>query len=369
MTTTTIRPRWEPYVLHADRELAEHWKHRAAEQKPRVAFICGRGFDPRMCLGLEMLATAIVPEDLHIYPIDFGGSTEASTQASAQLNAQAFDELTAALTVSPLSLAHASGIEQRARGAVQLFADLMPATDIVIDINALPRSVFFPLITKLLHLCDKKEAEAPALHVLAGDAAWLDALIEVSGFDEQAVWLHPFEGEFLREANNFLPHIWMPVLGEGEVVALRRVEDHVKPDEVCPLLPFPSRDPRRGDLLFERYREVLFDDLLLDAGPIRYAAEGNPFQVYRRLRESTMHYSQALEPLEGCKIAYSALSSKLVALGVLLVAYETRGMDGVLTGVADIGAQSHSLNWQVDPDRVKNETRLMGLTLSGEYYV
>jgi len=36
------------------------------------------------------------------------------------------------------------------------------------------------------------------------------------------------------------------------------------PDEICPVLPFPALNPRRGDNLVLEYRDLLFDRLRID---------------------------------------------------------------------------------------------------------
>jgi hypothetical protein len=323
-----------------------------------------------MCLGLALFRDLAPPDRVDVWVVRFDAPGDATARTLAEENQSCFDGLLGGGRLEELDLS-APGIEptaRRAADAVSDLADFGDVTDIVVDVNAFPRPVFFPLIAKLLHLCDMHGVGAPNLHVVAGDAAWLDAKIEDAGIDEHAVWLHPFAGTFGVEATLHVPRLWMPVLGEGTSIQLERISQLITPGEVCPLLPFPSRDPRRGDELFLEYRQVLFDRLRTDSGTIIYAAESNPFQVYRRLRQSTLEHAETLKPLGGCKTAYSALSSKLVAVGVLLVAYELRAL-GAEVGVADIGAQGHVLKEYVSLQEAQERTELVGLTLSGESYL
>ena len=367
--TVTTQPRWDPYVLNSGAQLREHWAWRF-EHGATVAFVQGIGFDPRMCLGLKLLRDLAPPAAVEVWAVSFGSPGDTTAIAMAQDNLALFTELLSTGRRHDLDLA-APNIEQTARGAANAIADLAvfgDVSDIVIDVNALPRAVFFPLIAKLLYLCDQRHAGAPNLHVLAGDAAWLDAIIQSAGIDEHAVWLHPFASTFGVEATLHVPRVWMPVLGERTAPQLERISQLVGQMEVCPMLPFPSRDPRRGDELFLEYRRVLFDQLRTDSGTFIYAAESNPFQVYRRLRQSTLEHVQTLKPLGGCKTAYSALSSKLVSIGVLLVAYELRD-DGYEVGVADIGSQSHTIKRHVSIEEARERTELAGLTLSGDSYL
>lgn len=361
--------RWNTYVKFVDDELAEHWSQRF-EDGADVCLIMGIGFDPRMCQGLELLKSTAPPGKLTIKAIDFDSPADSVARESAAITKEQFEGLIEGIDLEFLSLASRRGIEHFARASADLFQSLdsLPQTDVIVDVNALPRALFFPLLSKLLFLCDDAGEKAPNLHVFAGNSAWLDRLISDQGLDENAVWLHPFASAFLSEADEYLPRVWMPVLGEGDTQAFERISALVAPAEVCPLLPFPAKSPRRGDQLFEHYREVLFDQLRADSGTVIYGDEGNPFQVYRRLRSSTVHYTKALAPLHGCKVAYSALSSKLVALGVLLVAYEFLDSATYETGVAEIGAQGHRLERLVSLDEARAKTELVGLSLAGDCY-
>jgi hypothetical protein len=367
--TANAGGRWGTYVKFVDEGLAAHWTQRFSAGA-KVCLIMGVGFDPRMCLSLSLLREAAPSGQLSVKTIDFDSPTDEVAAESAVITRAQFDTLTDGVELEFLDVPSRDGIENFARASADLFEtlDQFDHSDIIVDVNALPRALFFPLIAKLLFLCDERGREAPNLHVFAGNAAWLDQLIEDHGLDENAVWLHPFSAAFLSESDEYLPRVWMPVLGEGDTQSLERISELVAPAEVCPLLPFPAKSPRRGDRLFEHYREVLFDQLRADSGTVIYGDEGNPFQVYRRLRRSTLHYVEALKPLNGCKVAYSALSSKLIALGVLLVAYEFLDSSIYETGVAEIGTQGHRLKRLVSLDEARAETELVGLTLAGDCY-
>jgi hypothetical protein len=235
--------------------------------------------------------------------------------------------------------------------------------DIVIDIGAMPRGIYFPLIARILYLLDHSGGalQRPTnLHVLVADDPVLDTRIVEEGIDETAGFLHSFEGSFSREATGPQPKVWIPLLGESRTIQFDRIYDLVKPDEICPVLPFPSKNPRRGDDIVIQYRELLFDQHRLDPRSLMYAAEQNPFEVYRRVRKAAFHYHDTLRLIGGCKVALSALSSKLMSLGVLMVAYE-------LKPVLDIGlAHVECRGYRVD--NFQSGAELFGLWLAGECY-
>jgi hypothetical protein len=364
-------PRWRTYDLaDDDAALREAWAARLVDGA-RVAIVMGIGFDPRMCLALELFRELSAPLDVHA--VQFDAPADAIARSMADENAAYFGGLLGDTEPRLLPIG-GSGLEETSRSAaaaVKTLDEFGDVTDIVVDVNALPRPVFFPLLAKLLFLCDKAGPEAPNLHVLAGDAAWLDAAIRTDGLDEHASWLHPFEGTFSVEATQHMPRVWIPILGEHTATQLERISELVDPAEVCPMLPFPARDPRRGDRLFEEYLDFLFERLRTDSGTVIYADEANPFQVYRRLRDSTLRHAETLAPLGQCKTAYSALSSKVVALGVLLVAYELREAElpEAQVGVADIGGQLHVVERKISREEAAEGTRLVGACLSGDSYL
>jgi len=362
--------RWTDYVLLQDDAFVEHWAARFADGA-KLTMVLGEGFDPRMCIALEALLSVVPPGQPRIVKVVLGDKHRPSEEIRllAERNRQVFAELTTELTVDPVEI-RGRTMDERARSAAALFSrvDEAHGSDLLVDISAMPRPVFFPLIAKLLYLCDAEGAAAPNLHVVAGDAAWLDELIITEGVAEDATWLFPFGGTFSVEATAHVPRVWLPMLGGDTATQLRRIQNLVEPMEICPVLPFPSRDPRRGDRLFEAYGEELFDRLRTDSGTVVHAAEGNPFQVYRSLYRTAAYYNDTLEPLGGCKTAFSALSSKLAAIGVLLAAYELQDA-GHEIGVADISAQGHSLARSLSADEVRERTAIVGLSLSGDSYL
>jgi hypothetical protein len=57
--------------------------------------------------------------------------------------------------------------------------------------------------------------------------------------------------------------------------------------EVCPIIPFPSQNPRRGDNILFEYKDALIEEWDSGLLNIIYAHESNPLDVYRSV--STLH--------------------------------------------------------------------------------
>ncbi len=149
------------------------------------------------------------------------------------------------------------------------------------------------------------------------------------------------------------------MLGENRLTLFDRIHDLVKPDEICPVLPSPSQNPRRADDIVIEYHSALFDQHRLDARNFLYVSEQNPFEVYRRLRRAVLRYDEVFKLSGGCRVAVSPLSSKLMSLGALLVAYELKETGHGL-GIAHIESQGYSLHSE------PSKPELFGIWLTGE---
>ena len=366
-----VPARWQNYVLERGAGLGQFWRDHLAQGDRRTLFVLGRGFDPRMCLGLELVLGSGGAGRCDVTLIDYqeGDASPSRThdeqvrendrRRDALVAGRATQQTREVLCLTP------EGHRDGPRAVQRVFdnpAALEGYTDVVVDVSALPRGLYFTLLARLLYLLDGWAGRGPPpnLHVMVAEDPELDSRIEAKGVDERAEFLPGFSAAFNREAATY-PTVWLPMLGERQLPQLERLYEEVKPAETAPVLPSPARYPRRGDALLMEYREFLFDQVRIDPRNILYASEQNPFEVYRQIRKSVLYFRGVLGILGGCRFALSALSSKLMSLGALLVAYElkTAGYD---IGVAHIDCQGYEL--------ASSETRpeIVGLWLSGECY-
>lgn len=180
-------------------------------------------------------------------------------------------------------------------GGIQEFAGY---TDLVIDISAMPRGIFFPLIGKVLYLVDASGKSGISskinVHLIVSENAQLDSKIKDEGIDDDASYMYGFTGDLGTVSTLGSPKVWILILGEKQKDQLERIHRFVSPEEICPVLPMPSADPRRTDSLLVEYRELLFDRFRIDQRNFMYVAEQNPFEVYREIRKAILHYNEAL---------------------------------------------------------------------------
>lgn len=170
-----------------------------------------------------------------------------------------------------------------------------------------------------------------------------NAIIEKSYKEVNPIW--GFNAKLGRASLIGNLNISIPLIGEGKVNALRKIITEFQADDVCPVLPFPSKNPRRSDNLLLEYNEIFRDILELEPQKIAYAHEQNPFELYNILNQLILNYKASLLPLNK-KICFgiSILTSKLLSLGALLTALEHR--DEV--AIFNVSAEDYKINMKTE---------------------
>ncbi len=367
--------RWRDYVLLRNTEFSDFWREHGNESGRKLLFVVGRGFDPRTALGSEKIASIASKCSIDLMALEFDQGESTAPVALGDAVVKNWERLQTAVSGRGRILeqlirfrsddGHRVG-SRNAANVISSEAVIESYTDVVVDVSAMPRGVFFPVIARLLYFHDAMRdanKHAPNIHIVVSEEPELDTNIREQGIDENASFLHPFEGEFNREARGVNPTVWIPVLGEGRTAQFDRIYDLVKPDEVCPILPSPSRNPRRGDNIVLEYRDLLFDQIRVDPRNIIYASESNPFEVYRQIRQTSLYYRDVMQLIGGCRVSLSALCGKLMSLGVMLVAYELKANHILNVGVAHIECQGYEM-----PNDLSLNIEQVGLWIAGECY-
>lgn len=310
-------------------------------------YVMGIGFDPRATVAFES-AAPLLPANSKVVGIVPRSTRGASRESKLQqANAQRTEAIARrhGLTLQIVQ-PNPSAQDPRFHGN-WLTRNLRTGPDwgtghVIIDISSLPSPIFFALIRAWL----ATRTDGFQLQVVAAENHWLDDLIEDSGtLAPQFLpgFHHHGQVEELRERTL----IWIPVLGHGRAAQLEAIADILNPQETCPVLPFPSIDPRRGDSLVSEYGEFLFEALQVDAHKFIYADAANPFDLHRVLLSISARYRRVFRPLGEPVIIPSAHGSKLLSLGVLLGAIDAN------LSVINAGAAHSRLSPEVDDAEIR----------------
>ena len=338
-------PRWYNYFLKRGEETQVFWKQYLESTSRNVLFVMSQGFDPRMCYGVDTISKlgGLGTRDCMVIDFDEGAASSSKKYSGlVETNRKwlygIFPQSKKITKSVPMLSPEGRRVGSRnIANAFSGFEEFKGYSDIIIDISAMPRAIYFPLVGRILFIMDSLKKNTglknPNVHLMVSENAQLDTQINDQGIDDDPSYVYGFTGALGTESYSSAPRIWIPLLGEKQTRQLERIHSLVLPHEICPMLPMPSVNPRRTDDLIVEYRDLLFDNWRVDQRNFMYVAEQNPFEAYRAIHNTVLHYNESLKALGGCQVIISALSSKLLSIGALLSAYELKNY-GLGVGVA-----------------------------------
>jgi hypothetical protein len=341
---------WDHYVFRRGNAVHELWDSLLKSRPVDLLYIAGRGFDVRaqtvmrefvagqQGTGRKTVSAKLLLLGFHGYELD-EGIQQLTGQNAAALEA-AFLPLGTTTTVAvetPDGDEEETSASDALRQRVKAVLDEIDGkTDIILDVSSLPRATYLALLTNILHkLVPDKVRNEGAVHplyaggvnfqVLVAEDAKLDGEIRAEDPSNDLLNIPGFFAAWQAESVQDWPLVWFPVLGEGRVNQLQKISASIPTEaEVCPVLPHPSKDPRRADRLLVEYREPLFDSRKTPTSNILYANESHPFEAYRQLLGAMRRYQNSMTILGGCRLVMTPLGSKLITLGAGLACFEMR---------------------------------------------
>ncbi len=365
--------RWNTNVLLKNDQVDELWsKH---FDKERVSlFILGKGFDPRMNIGITKFMKHAKTASVDCLLLDFDEGDLSSSKQYQPIVDENFETLKLIVPSDRIRIEKIkvwSETNKRRIGdrmAADLFSDensLTNYSDIILDISALPRGIYFSLLAKLITIVDSC-SPTPNLFVLTTENSALDYKISEEGIEQDLDYQYGFAANL--ESTVQLPVLWLPLLGENKNEQFNKANEHIKPQEVCPILPFPAIDPRRSDNILIHHRESLFDGLRIVPQNILYASEQNPFEVYSKLVATFQKYETSFKVLGGCRAVISSFSSKLLSIGALLAAYELLYHMGKKVNILNVDSLGYTIEDVNSAKKLKDESEVFVTWLTGEPY-
>ncbi len=345
---------WDHYIFRRGRDVHELWDQLFDSRPVRILYIAGRGFDVRAQNVMREFVSSVQAsgrriEKAQLLLIGFSDYTlDDEISQLTEENAAALQSVFAPLGgCQTITIGGSSGGEDDLStgtalklGTNQVLAEVTDQTDIVLDVSSLPRVAYLSLLTSLLNkLVPNKNAGGEIspltangvnFQVLVGEDAALDGHIQAEDPSNDLVMIPGFSGALHAESVQDWPLVWFPILGEGRVSQLQKVmASAVIPNsaEICPVLPHPSRNPRRADNLLVEYKIPLFDSRQTPTSNILYAHESNPFEAYRQLLGAMQRYRNSMTIMGGCRLVVTPLGSKLITLGAGLACFEMRPSD------------------------------------------
>jgi hypothetical protein len=319
----TKRAHWENCLTHFDDGVERFITEYFSSTNRKCLLVAGAGFDPRARLIAGRLAAAMGDRLCGLFVREDRGDPAVNLQALADENEVALRSVVKRSRVetirifSPDDNAAVGG--QRMISSLQAFDWPSDLTDIVLDMSALSMGVGFPAARMLIERCESNPALN--LHLMIASNPELDDRI-VGEPALQAQALRGFAGPSPYQAIP-IARIWLPQLGRGRVETLRKIRaTHDSVYKVCPVVPFPARNPRRADELLSEYQAALVDEWKVDARDYIYVSERNPLDCYRTVSTLKRRYDKTVQEVFFPQIILSPLGSRVIAAGAMMAAVE-----------------------------------------------
>ncbi|MDO8371178.1 MAG: hypothetical protein Q7K57_00790 [Burkholderiaceae bacterium] len=193
-------------------------------------------------------------------------------------------------------------------------------TDVVVDATGMSRGTCFPIAKQLREFSSQSGVR---VHLLIADSAALIATVR-SVSSDRADWMHGFHGEVETDDSATALKLWVVQLAERHGGTMQTLFKELgTPSEVCPIIPFPSENPRRGDDLLFELRSNWLDEWGETPLSLIHAHESDPMDVYRSI--VGLHNAR-LEALEGAGLPsltiLSPIGRRLPGIGMLLAALD-----------------------------------------------
>jgi hypothetical protein len=326
------------------------WSQFFCKRRIKLLYIAGRGFDVRVktvlaefmenvfSIGATFEEAKLVLVGMQGYELD--DTLHAQTTENAKEMSELFGKIG---SISEVVFSSSSSGEDDLSstnalriGVQEVLSQIDNNTDIILDISSMPRIVYLSLMTSILQklIPDKKADDALIANgvnfqVIVGEDARLDSLIHSEEPSKDLVVIPGFSSALHAESVQDWPIVWFPILGEKRISQFEKVMEAVIPEtaEICPIIPHPSTDPRRGDRLVSEYRRQLFTSRQTPMMNIVHAHESHPFEAYRQLLSAMHHFKESLSILGGCRLVVTPLASKLITIGAGLACFEMRPPD------------------------------------------
>lgn len=317
--------------------------------KERVLLILGRGFDPRACRIVDTLVKTV--SSLTACLVDYnekGIGDDTKNESRSRKNYEEIRRICHNVTFIERQVPMYQGngtrknlvISESVRSAFYK-EFLKNYKTIVVDVSAMPRGVGFSILKRLIDI----KSGSQNLCIAVCENSKCDDQIKPVIVDESAEYLPGFNTFSMSLEQDNGETVWFPVLGPDDATAFKIIDNYLKPIEICPVVPFPSKDIRRGEKILRSCGEVLFRERNVEKRNIIYVPENYPLWVYQKLYDTVLYYEKAfhIDQSRVIKYAFSSQSSKLIDIGVLLAITDLAKKD-IKAGIVVVENQGYHLD-------------------------
>lgn len=318
-----MRNHWANCITNFDEDVDEFVADYFADPSRCVLLVAAAGFDPRSRRIAKMLSAVLGNRLSALFIREERPAPPAALVAQADENEAALRAIVRNCRILQVDIFADDSAPVGGARIVKILSEFPIAddvTDVILDLSALSIGVGFPAARMLLEDCEA--ATDRTFHLMIVSNPELDD--RISGVP----WSRPspvkgFSPPVETDGEQGLAQIWIPQLGRGRMPALTQIGIAIgRCYKICPLLPFPSRNPRRADDLLSEYQVALVDEWAVDPRDVVYASEKNPLDCYRTLSTLKVRFDRTMTGTYEPRMVLSPVGSKVLAAGALMAAIE-----------------------------------------------
>lgn len=316
-----MRPHWDKCITHFDEDVDAFVADYFAAEDRRCLLVAGAGFDPRARLVAQRLSAAMGDRLAALFIREDRLDVAQDLKDAAAENEQALRTLVPRCDVEHIAV-FAEDLAPVGGARISRLLNERPwpqVTDVVLDLSALSVGIGFPAARLLLEKCET--LPEVSFHLMVTSNPELDARI-IGEPSAGAVTIRGFAGDSVASTELPLAQVWLPQLAPRKQLVLQKIIAGGSGYKVCPILPFPARDPRRADALLAEYEPELRNEWQVDSRDLIYVSERNPLDTYRTVSMLKTRYDATFAQVYTPQIILSPVGSKVMAAGALMAAIE-----------------------------------------------
>ncbi|WP_299401859.1 hypothetical protein [uncultured Roseobacter sp.] len=320
-----MREHWTNCITHFDDKVDAFIENYFEDENKRALLVAAAGFDPRSRRVTELLSQRMHNRLKAIFIREERPGASPALQERADNNEASLRLVVPDCVVTNVDIFADDGAPIGGSQIVNvLLNNPIPTdvTDVIVDLTALSIGVGFPAARMLLEECEgRKDC---VFHLLIASNPDLDDRIKSDPSNRPG----PVKGfaplpPIGDDGDLDVAQIWIPQLATGLASTLAKIGQQF-PDryKVCPLLPFPSRNPRRADDLVTEYVTEISEEWRVDPRDLVYASERNPLDTYRLLSRLKQRFDRTMEGTYALQMILSPIGSKAMAAGAMMAAID-----------------------------------------------
>lgn len=317
-----MRRHWENCIANFDDAVDNFVADYFADASRRVLLVAAAGFDPRSQRISQLLANTLGNRLSAVFIREERPGASDALVEQADVNEVALKTIVPDCTIFRIDVFADDGAPVGGSRIISLLGDhVVPCevTDVILDLSALSIGVGFPVARMLLEDCEATDNRA--FHLMIVSNPEMDDKIS-SVPSSRAGLVKGFSPPSEAEGQG-LAQVWIPQLARGRALALTQIGAAIpRRYKICPLLPFPARNPRRADDLLAEYHTELVDEWEVDPRDVVYASERNPLDCYRTLSTLKTRFDRTMKGTYEPRMVLSPVGSKVLAAGALMAAIE-----------------------------------------------